>query len=119
MKKEVGFYKDDDKWYADVPNHTKDENEMVMGSDLALDYLAQGGNKIILTMSDEYTPNYMLHLNMVEHDDDGAYYQVCGNNDLLEPIWICNVTHDVFGEHPKDIYLTKIEKNESKIQQRL
>ena len=28
----------------------------------------------------------------------------------LEPeVWICNVTHDVFGEHPEHIYITKIE----------
>lgn len=37
MKTEVRFYKENGKWYADIPNHTKEENEMVMGSDDALD----------------------------------------------------------------------------------
>lgn len=110
MKTEVRFYKEDGNWYADIPNHTKEENEMIMGSDVALDYLAQGKNEITLTLSDEQTYEYMVHFNRVEHDDDGAYYQACGNYDLLEPIWICNVTHDVFGEHPEDIYLLKFER---------
>ena len=109
MKKKIIFYKEDNKWFADIPNHTREENEMVMGSDTALDYLAKGNNEITLEVSDDETYEYIVHFNRIEHDDDGAYYQSCGNYELLEPIWICNVTHDIFGEHPEDIYLLKIE----------
>ena len=28
---------------------------------------------------------------------------------VLPVAWLCNVTHDVFGEHPKDIYIHTIE----------
>ena len=50
---------------------------------------------------------------MTNHDDDGAFYSVEANTTLyrgkLTEIWICNVTHDVFGEHPEDIYVYNIE----------
>lgn len=110
MKTTVKFYKEDGNWYADIPNHTKEENQMVMGSDDALDFLSDGGDKIELTLSDEETFDFIVHFNRTEHDEDGAYYQACGNYDMLYPIWICNVTHDVFGEHPKDIYLLNYNK---------
>ena len=107
----VRFYRENGEWYADIPNHTKEENQMVMGSDLALDFLAKDRNEIILTLSDEVGDGLnMLHFHRLDHDDDGAYYQVCGSYDLIEPIWICNVTHDVFGEHPEDIYLRSFER---------
>ena len=109
MKTDVRFYKENGNWYADIPNHTKEENEMVMGSDAALDYLADGNNEITLTLSDEDTNDYVFHFNRAEHDDDGAYYQACGDYDLLYPIWICNVTHDVFGEHPENLYILKVK----------
>lgn len=80
-----------------------------MGSDEALDYLSQDKNEVTLTLSDENTYEYVAHFNRTEHDDDGAYYQVCGNYDILGQIWLCNVTHDVFGEHPEDIYLLNIK----------
>ena len=34
MEAKLRFFKQDKKWYADVPNHTLDENEMVMGKNL-------------------------------------------------------------------------------------
>lgn len=109
MKTDVRFYKENGNWYADIPNHTKEENEMVMGSDMALDFIAKDKNEVTLTLSDEQTYDYLVHFNMTEHDEDGAYYQACGDYDLLYPIWICNVTHDIFGEHPEDLYILKIK----------
>ncbi len=61
MIKTIRFFRLDNDykagWYADVPNHTLAENEMVAGS-----------------------------------------YE----------LWICNVTHDVLGEHPRSIYIHAI-----------
>ena len=120
----VRFFKQDDKWYADVPGHTLEDNEMVMGADVALEYLANGKDEVKLTLADEYPGwNAPLVLYRGEHDDDGAYYRGDGLlfMDFLEnvmpemlgqkpEIWICNVTHDVFGEHPERIFVLKVEK---------
>ena len=122
MRKEVRFFKQDGKWYADIPEHTLEENEMVMGSDTLLEMLSDAGkfDTIRLTFEDEEPDSYMLAFKMTEHDDDGAYYSlsgplyniyvdaVRGENNILTTVWICNVTHDVFGEHPKELYLTDI-----------
>ena len=123
MEKRVRFFKQDGKWYADVPNHTLEENEMVMGADVALDYLSNGKSDVFLTLTDTDPGwNAPLVLYRGEHDDEGAYYSVSGLlfMDFLEhfaqhlmgtkpEVWICNVTHDVFGEHPERIYLLKVE----------
>ena len=125
MEKVVKFFKQDDKWYADIPNHTLEENEMVMGADIALEYLAEGRTELFITLADEYHGwNVPFELKRKDHDNEGAYYTVSGllfmdfieklqNMSLygrFEPeVWICNVTHDVFGEHPEHIYITKIE----------
>ena len=125
MEKVVKFFKQDDKWYADIPNHTLEENEMVMGADIALEYLAEGRTELFITLADEYPGwNVPFELKRKDHDNEGAYYTVSGllfmdfiekfqNMSLwgrFEPeVWICNVTHDVFGEHPEHIYITNIE----------
>ena len=116
------FFKQGDKWYADVPNHTLEDNEMVYGSDVLLENLSHGNDEVVLNISLVEVPDYLLKLDMREHDDDGAYYIVSGPlfNQYVESntvnycedynvAWICNVTHDVFGEHPKEIYIIGIE----------
>ena len=123
MYKRVRFFEQDDKWYADVPNHSLEDNEMVMGADIALDLISEGHDEVTLILSDTPDPHALLHFHIKEHDDEGAYYTVSGLlynrasallTDLYpgynHEIWICNVTHDVFGEHPDDIYLIDIEK---------
>ena len=123
MERGVRFFKQDGKWYADIPNHTLEENEMVMGADVALDYVSNGKEEVTVTLTDEY-PGYNAPLvfYLKDHDDEGATYSVDGLllMTFLEAvgkafagyapeIWICNVTHDVFGEHPEYIYLLKVE----------
>ena len=122
MEKTVRFFKQDNKWYADIPNHTLEDNEMVMGADIALEYLAEGKAELNITLTDERPDwNAPLELTRKEHDDEGAYYDVSGilfmdfmityGSEFIgmrPQVWICNVTHDVFGEHPEHIYITKI-----------
>ena len=119
--KKIKFFKQDNKWYADVPNHTLEENEMVMGADIFLEWLANGKKNVELEVVTEEGWRYLFPLNftMKEHDDDGATYSVWGYKlaDFInaidvsqfiggEPtIWLCNVAHDIFGEHPKNIYI--------------
>ena len=54
MEKTLRFFKQDNKWYADIPYHTLEENEMVMGADIALEYLAEERTELFITLTDEY-----------------------------------------------------------------
>lgn len=119
MEAKVRFFKQDGKWYADMPNHSLEENEMVMGADVMLDFLAKNRGEVTVVFSDDENdaPKSYLKLKMKQHDKDGAYYTVSGRflasflnfaEDIFcckyEPeVWICNVTHDLFGEHPEFI----------------
>lgn len=101
----VPFYKKDMRWYADVPNHTEEENEMVCGADTMLEMLADGADKVGLLITFKPLPDSKpLCFYMKEHDDDGAWYYVTGNEKEYGEVWICNVTHDVLGEHPQEFY---------------
>ena len=107
MKTKVRFFKQDDKWYADVPNHSLEDNEMVMNSEIMLEMFANGTTEMTLTLSDDDMSDAFITLRRKEHDWDGAWYTVFGTD--FEDVWICNVTHDVFGEHPETIYISNIE----------
>ena len=125
MKRTLRFFKQDGKWYADVPNHTLEENEMVMGSESAIEYFADGKDEIQVTMSTDESDKdgSLIQLKIYDHDDEGAYYTVSGllvsellvesnyiSLDGFSPtVWVCNVTHDVFGEHPDNIYIMDAE----------
>ena len=117
IKRGIAFYKEDGKWYADVKQHTKEDNEMIDGSDeflelLAINY-ARNPNRVIMSLSLKYPRNPKFLLTRISHDDDGATYrirsinkQIDGNYD--EECWLCNVVHTVFGEHPATIFISDI-----------
>ena len=122
MLKTISFFKitegQQKGWYADVPNHTLEENQMVYGSDLfleAVDTLNGGRNDVNITVSDNNeSGEFIAKLIMKAHNQHGATYVLTGS--LAErygavgfELWICNVTHDVLGEHPKSIYIHKIQ----------
>lgn len=106
--KRLRFFKLNNRWYADVPNHTLEENEMVSGSDDFLNACDKGTGKVMIEMSEHPTGRDLCHLRMINHNQFGATYSVYGINLGVQHLWICNVTHDVFGEHPKDIYIQEI-----------
>ena len=121
MMKTIRFYKNSDGpqngWYADIPNHTLEDNEMVAGSDTFLEEvnsLLDGHGEVNITVSDDNSTNGIIaKLIMKSHDDCGAEYILTGplaqQYDAVGfELWICNVTHDVFGEHPKSIYIHEI-----------
>ena len=70
--------------------------------------------------SREFNGASICHLKMLDHNQYGATYSVnvrhCevmeGPWQSFDPgvqkLWICNVTHDVFGEHPREIYIRGI-----------
>lgn len=102
------FFKQDNRWYADVPNHTLEENEMVGGADDFLNACDRGTGKVTIEMTDYPTNRDICRLKMLHHNQWGATYSVHGISLGVPTVWICNVTHDVLGEHPKEIYIQDI-----------
>ena len=112
VRKELRFYRSGSEWFADVPQHTKAENQMVAGADTLLDEVSGGADQVkVVLSSDVATPDeWKLHLHLVEHDVYGATYKVkAAGQDGSQLAWLCNVMHTVFGgEHPTDIYIHTI-----------
>ncbi len=121
MIKTIRFYKINEGaqmgWYADVPNHTLEENEMVSGSDVFLEEvndLLGKHDEVHITVSDDNSPGqFSAKLIMKAHNQWGATYILTGplaqrHNAVGFELWICNVTHDVLGEHPKSIYIHEV-----------
>lgn len=120
--KKIRFYKENSKWYADVPQHTKAENVMVLGSDAFLDclswYLSAKNEKrvdeIMITIVDGKPDKYLFHLLRYAHNGYGANYMIISSHEgekfkmCVDKLWLCNVMHTVCREHPKDIYITEI-----------
>ena len=121
------FFKQDNKWYSDVPGRSLADNEMVMGADVMLELLStsmycKNPNEVNIKLIDEKVDGiHLLAFKREDHDEDGAYYSVSGflyreyvdmltsENGLFDgTIWICNVIHDVFGEHPEYITILDI-----------
>lgn len=86
MIKTIRFYKISDGpqkgWYADIPNHTLEDNEMVAGSDTFLEEvnaLLDGHGEVNITVSDDNPTNgFIAKLIMKSHDDCGAEYILTG-----------------------------------------
>ncbi|MCR5752862.1 MAG: hypothetical protein K6G91_12975 [Kiritimatiellae bacterium] len=112
VRKELRFYRSGSEWFADVPQHTKAENQMVAGADTLLDEVSGGSDevKVVLSSDVENPGEWKLHLHLVEHDRYGATYKVTAAGQSGSQLaWLCNVMHTVFGgEHPTDIYIHTI-----------
>ena len=110
--RELRFYRMGDEWFADVPQHTRAENQMVAGADTILSELAGGADEVRVVLSSDIANPcpWKLHLHLVEHDKFGATYKVAESGSQGTRLaWLCNVMHTVFGgEHPTDIYVHSI-----------
>lgn len=107
MKRKLRFYKENEKWYADVPGVSKEDNEMVFGSDIFLEKISNGKPQVIVEFSNSDEDNAIYAFRMTDHDEYGASYSEVHNE--VEPIWLCNVAHEVFIEHPAEIFITDIK----------
>ena len=112
VRKELRFYRSGKEWFADVPQHTQAENQMVAGADTLLDEISNGAAEVLVVLSSDI-PNpdeWKLHLHLVKHDKFGATYKVrTAGRGGAKQAWLCNVMHTVFGgEHPTDIYIHSI-----------
>ena len=98
--------------------YTLAENEMVAGSDTFLEEVDQMTDKdgeVHITCSDNNEAGiFMAKLLMKNHNQFGATYILTGpmaekHDAVGYELWICNVTHDVLGEHPRSIYIHDIK----------
>lgn len=107
------FYKEDKRWYADIPTWegSKAELEMVEGADAMLDYISKGRERISLKLSDTKFEgsDELRFIREANEYDNGAFYilnEYKGNEVNLN-MWLCDVTKFVFGDFPKIIYLSE------------
>ena len=86
---ELTFEKwEDGRWFVVLPDYDgpQEDLEMVDGADKFLDVLTTDG----------------LYVNV---DELGGTYEVMNHGRFLDKdIWLCNVVHYLFDEHPEDIY---------------
>ena len=111
-KKKLKFIRDGAGWYADVAGHTRAQNAMVAGADNFLDRVSMGDDTVTVafrTLKSEECGKPICTLRRVEHDRFGAAYLAFGLTVIPLPVWICNVTETVLGEHPKRIYVYDIK----------
>ncbi len=103
---ELTFEKwEDGRWFVVLPNYEGDQEdlEMVDGADTLLDYLTTDGLYVTAKISLEENPDSII-LNLIYHDDMGGTYHVENLDGFMQSVWLCNVVHYLFGEHPENIY---------------
>lgn len=109
----IRFYKKDGKWYADVPNHTLEECEMVYGTDIFFNlHTNENDTELIVEFSDEDSSlSNEGHLDLIGDygEDGGALYKVFDPS-VVKPyeLSLCKVVFDFFGKFPSTIYILNI-----------
>ena len=102
---ELTFEKwEDGRWFVVLPDYDGDQEdlEMVDGADQFLDYFTYDGLYVTVDVSLE--DDYPVRLKLVAHDEIGGRYQVENLDGFNVDVWLCNVVHFLFGEHPEEIY---------------
>lgn len=101
------FTKENDRWFAEVPEWTGDreELEMVCGADTMLDIISQGRSQITLNISETPFEDTQFTLTINREDGGGAWYNVLNEN-IIPEIWLCHVTKFVFdGRLPEKLFV--------------
>ncbi len=109
VRKEIRFYRSGTEWFADVPQHTKAENQMVAGADTLLEEVSDGADEVFVVLSSDI-PNpdeWKLHLHIVEHDKFGATYKVKAAGQEGVQIRISTSTQLPQNDHKRAIWRQK------------
>ena len=104
---ELTFEKwEDGRWFFILPDYNGDQEdlEMVDGADTFLDYLTEDGLYVTVEVSLEDNLENPIILELVAHDEIGGTYKVENLTGFKHDVWLCNVVHFLFGEHPDVIY---------------
>lgn len=102
---------DDGRWYVVFPEYEGDHEdlEMVEGADKMLDALTTDGMYVTLEIDlEEPAAGDYFTLDIEAHDEYGAFYNVRGCEKYEGTIWLCNVTHEFFGNHPEKLYCHQV-----------
>lgn len=59
---------------------------------------------VTVDVSIEETGDERILLRLVVHDEIGGTYEVEKPDGRKHDVWLCNVVHFIFGEHPDLIY---------------
>ncbi len=103
---------DYDRWYVVFSEYEGDyaDLEMVEGADEFIDMLSDDGLYLTLDVNlEEPSIGDYFTLEIEAHDEDGAFYNVKNCNKFSGTIWLCNVVHEFFGNHPEIIYCSEIK----------
>lgn len=103
---EITFEKwENGKWFVVLPDYDGDQDdlEMVDGADKLLDFLTTDNLYVTVKVELEEFPD-CSELKLIVHDELGGTYKVNNVKGFNEDIWLCNVVHYIFGEHPEVIY---------------
>lgn len=113
----VRFYKKNGKWYADVPNHTLEECEMVYGTDVFFNFHTNRDDTELIVEFSDKEPSFksVAILNLVGSygEDGGAMYEVYDDSpypteDEPYKLSICTVALDFFKKFPDTIYVLNV-----------
>ena len=107
MESKLTFYKEQERWYADIPEVSKEDNEMVLGADVFLDKVSLGYDSLEIIFSDININKFEYAFKLINHDECGGTYANVKNEN--ETMWLCNVTHLIFSEHPEMLYVKSIK----------
>lgn len=111
------FYKENfGSWYIDLPLYleqggSKGDLAMVAGADTMLDVIAEGRDRVIVSMDTQPFANAdeLVLLRLCEPSMGGGYYLMQSFEGRLinQEMWLCGVTEFVFGGMPEKIYVKK------------
>ncbi len=99
------------RWFVVLPDYDGDQEdlEMVDGADTFLDYLTEDGLYVTVDVSLEDTGDDAIILKLAAHDAIGGTYEVENLPEFKYDVWLCNVVHFLFGEHPDMIYFKVVK----------
>ncbi len=106
------FRRDARGWAAEVPSHTRSENAMVAGADVVIERMSQGDDTVEVkfrTVESETLGKPLVTMTRLLHRNGyGAEYLVRGVTAIPFPAYLCDVTHDITGEHPERLLVYAI-----------
>lgn len=112
------FIREDNEWFIDLPDYlaqggSKSDLQMVSGADTMLYLIA--GNATDVTLQIDTAPFAGAdELSLTERCDPilgGGYYHLKSfeGKEVLQDMWLCEVTRFVFGDIPPKIFIRRAE----------
>lgn len=107
---ELTFEKwEDGRWFVVLPDYDgpQEDLEMIGNAAKLLDEMTTDGLYVTLDVNLEEV-QYYCKLKLISHDEIGGTYEVLNFRNFTEDVWLCNVVHNLYGEHPNEIYFKVI-----------